>query len=404
MTRPRRVGGSDLRGASQLAVEAVHQVTDLVEAVHSGIASPLATRLGLRPARARGIAGVVYGLVRWVTRHTGRGLDAALRSLEPALAEPPVSAAREAVVAALNGVMGDTLAARGNPLAIPLQVRHAGVGVPLERAALAAAFPAAGPRLVVLLHGLCMNDLQWARQGHDHGAALARDHGLTPVYLHYNTGLHVSENGRAVSALLEALVRQWPVEVEELTILGHSLGGLVARSACHVAAQAGHGWPRMLSRIVFLGTPHHGAPLERGGQWFHRVLGGAPYAAPFARLGRLRSAGITDLRHGSLLDEDWQGRDRFASHGDGPLPLPLPDGVACHAVAATLGTMPGSLREKLLAGDGLVPVASALGDHRDPARALGIPADRRFVATGVGHLDLLSRPEVYARLSSWLAG
>lgn len=123
------------------------------------------------------------------------------------------------------------------------------------------------------------------------------------------SGLHIPTNGREFADLLEALITCWPVPVEELAIIGHSMGGLLARSAWHYGNAAGHDWSRHLNKLVFLGTPHHGAPLERGGNWVDIVLGASPYTAPFARLGRIRSAGITDLRHGYLLDEDWEGRE-----------------------------------------------------------------------------------------------
>jgi hypothetical protein len=274
--------------------------------------------------------------------------------------------------------------------------------------------PPRNARVLVLVHGLCMGPRQWLRRGHDHGAALARDLGLAPVYLHYNTGRHVSENGRAFAAALEALLGRWPVPVEELTIVAHSMGGLVARSACHYAATLGHAWPRVLRRLVFLGTPHHGAPLERGGLRANAALGALPYAAAYARIGRLRSAGITDLRHGNLLDEDWRGVDRFAGPADGRRPVPLPAGVECHAFAATLGvTVGGTLGASwgsraagladAVVGDGLVPVASALGEHPDAARDLGLPDARRWVGRGLHHLDLLDAPAVYAALVQRLA-
>ena len=136
----------------------------------------------------------------------------------------------------------------------------------------------------------------------------ARDLGFTPVYLHYNSGLHVSTNGRALAQQLERLVAQWPRPLERLVLLGHSMGGLLARSALYYGTQAGHRWPARLDDLVFLGTPHHGAPLERAGHWVDLVLGATPYAAPFARLGQVRSAGITDLRHGNLMDGDWVDR------------------------------------------------------------------------------------------------
>jgi pimeloyl-ACP methyl ester carboxylesterase len=141
-------------------------------------------------------------------------------------------------------VLGDYLAASANPLAITMCMRCRGITLPLECQPLAAAIPHADGKLLVLLHGLCMNDLQWMRNGHDHGAALGRDLGYTPVYLHYNSGLHISTNGRALAEQLEALVRVWPVPLTELVLVGHSMGGLVARSACHYGALARHKWRR----------------------------------------------------------------------------------------------------------------------------------------------------------------
>ena len=183
-----------------------------------------------------------------------------------------------------------------------------------------------------------MNDRQWRRKEHDHGAALAADAGFTPVYLHYNSGLHVSINGRAFAGQLEALLGAWPVPVDELVILGHSMGGLLARSACYYGELAGHAWPRHLRKIVFLGTPHHGTAFERGGNWVTVALGVSRYTAAFARLGKIRSAGITDLRYGSLLDEDWEDRDRFARDRDTRRILPLSEGVQCYAIAAAIPT------------------------------------------------------------------
>ncbi|HEY0556627.1 MAG TPA: alpha/beta hydrolase [Thermoanaerobaculia bacterium] len=384
MTRTGSVHLSDLRGLARLATEATTGVTDLVEAVHREIAGPL----GL-PQRA--IAGLVYGSVRGVTRLVGAGAEALLAPLAARLrgeGEGESSPRREALLAALNGVLGDHLEASGNPLAISMSLRRKGDG------------PVSG-KIVVLAHGLCLNDRQWERRGHDHGAALARDLGYTPVYLHYNSGLHVSINGRAFADRLQALIDHWPVPVEELAIVAHSMGGLISRSACFQGAAAGQEWVRRLRHLVFLGTPHHGAPLERGGNWVDVLLEAAPYAAPFARLGKVRSAGITDLRHGNLLDEDWRGRDRFEPARDARRPVPLPEGVRCYAVAATTGKTPGDLNDRLL-GDGLVPLESALGLHAEPGRSLAFPESRQWIGAGMNHLDLLSRPEVYDRIRDWL--
>jgi pimeloyl-ACP methyl ester carboxylesterase len=191
------------------------------------------------------------------------------------------------------------------------------------------------------------------------------------------------------------------VPVDELVILAHSMGGLVSRSACHYGAQAGHGWLRRLRKLVFLGTPHHGAPLERIGNWVHLALGVSPYTASFGRLARIRSAGITDLRHGSLLDEEWEGRDRFRAARDHRKPVSLPAGVKCYAIAATKAGKGGS-RSTPLPGDGLVPVDSALGRHQRPELTLPFARSRQWVGHGMNHFELLDRPEVYDRLRRWL--
>ena len=403
MIKKLRVDAADLRGLNRLTIDGIAGIVDLVEAMHYNIASVPGIRAKPKRDRTTGITRVVYQGIRGVIDLVGFGLDRLLARLGPMLGERSTWAGREALLAALNGVLGDYLTASNNPLAINMCLRRGGVPVPGEREPLAAAIPQAGGKLVVLLHGLCMNDLQWMRKGHDHGAALARDLAYTPVYLHYNSGLHTSTNGRTFAELLETLVQIWPVPLTELMLIGHSMGGLVARSACHYGALARHEWLRRVDKLVFIGTPHHGAPLERGGNWVDMLLSSSPYTTPLARLGRIRSAGITDLRFGNLLDEDWNKRDRFEPGADLRVPVPLPEGVACYAIAATTGKTAGDLTDKLI-GDGIVPLASALGRHGNKRLALTFDESRQWVAHGTNHLDLLSRPEVYAQIKRWLAG
>jgi alpha-beta hydrolase superfamily lysophospholipase len=381
---------SDLRGLSRLVIDGVVGVTDIVEAMHLTIGA----RAGLLRAgldgRSAGITGLVYGAVRGVTRTVGRGLDAVLPAGATTTDATPQ---RQALLSALNGVWGDHLAKTGNPLAIPTSLRIA--GQPYE-----AALASPSGRVVVMVHGLAMNDLQWQHRGHDHGQMLGRELGYTPVYLHYNTGRHVSQNGRDFSALLDTLVAVWPVPVQELVIVCHSMGGLVTRSACSFGA--GQRWMQSLTKLVFLGTPHHGAPLERGGRLVDALLEFSPYAAPLARLGKARSAGITDLRFGNLQDADWQHRDRHAQKHDDRAPTPLPEGVKSFVVAATKGKTVRGLRSTLV-GDGLVPLTSALGEHEDAALALKVPKSRQLVVTSADHWDLLSHDRVSEQLRRWLA-
>jgi hypothetical protein len=399
---PRRVNsGSHLRGVSRLAFDAVAGAIAMVETTHAAIAahfSPFAPRAD---GKTRGVTGLVYRSIKGVTHLTGKSVDAALAPLDPILAGEQTTPGREALRAALNGVLGDHLAETGNPLAIPMRLRRDGQALQLDRDSLAAALGPASGRLAVLVHGLCMNDRQWSRDGHDHGAALERDLGYTTLYLHYNTGLHISENGRAFAEVLQALVAAYPAPVEELVIIGHSMGGLASRSACHYGAAEGHDWLKHLRTLIFLGTPHHGAPMERGGQWLHLALDKSRYTAALTRLARIRSAGITDLRHGNLLDSDWQDRDRFKHVGDNRQAVPLPEGVQCFAIAASTGSQAGSLRDRLL-GDGLVPVESALGQHKEPHRSLPIPESRQWIGRAMNHFDLLGRREVYDQMALWL--
>ncbi|WP_395703625.1 esterase/lipase family protein [Aquabacterium sp.] len=407
MTQP-LLQAADLRGAARLTTEAVAGLASLVEAMHARITSlprlPGYTQATPEDDRTRGITGLVYQTVRGVTRLVGGSAEALLGWLAPALAaaDPhlPPRPEREAVLAALNGVLGDHLAATDNPLAVTMAFRQGGRPLPLERLALRARVSGATPKLLVLLHGLCMNDLQWLRADHDHGQALARDLGYTPIYLHYNSGLSVSTNGRILAQLMERLYDAWPMPIERLVMVGHSMGGLVARSAIHHGAfiqRGGLRWPTRVNDLVCLGTPHQGAPLERAGHGVDLLLGAAPYAEPLARLGKLRSAGINDLRLGNIVSGPAgdDGSHRCAAVG-------LPDRTRCFALAGSLGPKTGNLKARLL-GDGLVPVASALGQDAAPERTLGFAPERQAVVHDTGHLELLSSAEVYGQLRQWLA-
>jgi pimeloyl-ACP methyl ester carboxylesterase len=252
-----------------------------------------------------------------------------------------------------------------------------------------AARPAPTGKLLVFAHGLCMSVQQWTRDGYSHGAALAEALGYTPLYVRYNSGLHIAKNGESFAKLLETVVAGWPCAVEEITVVGHSMGGLVARSACHFGEANHHRWPGQLRRLVFLGTPHLGAPLERGGHGLDYLLELSPYSAPFTRLGKSRSAGIKDLRHGTIV-------------AGGHRTVPLPRGVECYAIAATLASRRSLVGDRLV-GDGLVPLDSALGRHVDRSRSLHFPKTHRWIGHEMGHLELLHRPEVYAQLHAWLS-
>lgn len=416
---------SDIQGLAQLATQGVLGVTGLAETVQGNVykavaapfgalgkrfTNPLPGSSGVRPL---GVTGLVYGSIKGITRLAGGSVNAVLSRAVPLLPVQKSSPQREAVLAAINGVLGDQLLGTANPLAISMSCRIDGQTLPLEKVALAQRLQplagAANGKILLMVHGLCMNDLQWTAAGHSPTEVLARELGYTAVYLHYNTGLHTSVNGQQLALLLEQLLQAWPQPVTELSLLVHSMGGLVARSACQQAELAGHAWRAVLKNIVFLGTPHHGAPLEQLGNWVDTLLGGSVVTRPFARIGQIRSSGITDLRHGHVLATDWEGADRFERAPDARQHLPLPAGVTCFTVAATTSAEPQGrtpLKTTLANqyfGDGLVPVQSALGQHADAQRSLNFAPDQQWVAWKTGHLDLLRSEAVGQQVRAWLA-
>ncbi len=201
-------------------MDATRGVTGIVEGMHHNIS--LAPGLLGRPERGRagGVAGLVYRSVRGVTRLVGVGVDGLLAPFAALLGEQQPSGERDAVVAALNGVLGDHFVSSGNPLAISMRLLRDGRPLAPEEVG-------RGP-LVIAVHGLGMSSRQMRRDGHDHAAALAADLDGGVAYLDYNSGLHISTNGRQLADLLEQLVTGG-ASPAALVILGFSMGGLELR-------------------------------------------------------------------------------------------------------------------------------------------------------------------------------
>ena len=392
---------SELQAAGRLSIEAIVGITDIVESMHQTIASAGGVLGSTDKERTKGLTGLVYASIRGVTRLVGKGLDLPLQRLGNLLdqAEPPL--AKEAVSAALNGILGDYLAQQNNPLGVSMSWRLDGRNLSEEE--LRDLIEQTKGKLLILVHGLCMNDLQWQRNDHEHAKHLAEELGSTRIYLHYNSGRHISENGREFSEKLDALVALSSKPLD-LVILAHSMGGLVSRSACYYASQNGDtetnsAWLDQLQHMIFLGTPHHGAPLEKGGNYLENIFKFSPYSAPFAKLARVRSAGITDLRYGNIVDEDWHGSDPHHLNGDKRTAVPLPAHVESYAVAATIN----KANAKIAMGDGLVMLNSALGKHKNPLYDLNIPEENQLVCCETNHMDLLDSNEVYEQMKNWLS-
>ncbi len=391
---------SDLQGLTRLVTEGTIGIVDLVEAMHRRVVHPpLLPSTPIQHLITK-IAGFTFQNIRWSTQLIGSGLDKVVGQLVPVLGQIKSTDEREAMRSALNGVIGDYLEEKENPLKITMQFRHQGRAISLDRKNLKETYPAINGKILLMVHGSCMNDIQWFRKDHNHGIALVKDLDKTAIYLHYNSGRHISSNGKSLNDLLKELILQWPVPVEELTIVAHSMGGLVARSALYYGQQEQETWTRHLKKMVFLGTPHHGTPLERAGNYLDALLEAIPYTKPFARLGKIRSAGVTDLRYGNLVDEDWQDKNRFELHRDQRQNIPLPQQIECYSIAAAIGKETESASRKL--GDRLVTVKSALGRHKNPKRSLHFSKGNIWIAYGNTHLDLLSDAKVYTKIKGWL--
>jgi triacylglycerol lipase len=312
----------------------------------------------------------------------------------------------EAVLGALNAVLGDYLHRTGNGLATSMALYAGNKPIALEADSLRRAFAHSTGRLALWIHGLGVSEGVWCfpeAPAQSYATLLEDEHGFTPLVLRYNTGLHVSDNGTALSELLSRLVAAFPVPIEELVLVGYSMGGLVLRSACHVAAEAQAPWLSHVRRAVYIGVPHLGAPLERVGQRVAHLLRKVPnaYTRLIADVADLRSSGVKDLAFSNLLQRDWEGATREELLRNRRHPVPLLPGISHHLVVGTLGKDEKHLLS-LLFGDGMVRVASAAGRARPGDPAPLFPQEHVAVVPGVGHLALAHHPAVYASLKAWL--
>ncbi len=347
----------------------------------------------------RVVSGAVYASVSQALRAGGRAARHASRNGVGAPVEQTPRSRRLRSV--LNAGAGDRLAERHDRYALSMTVRSRGGDVRLAPESLRGAYPEATDELVVFVHGLGESDESWLRRHTGRGSTYAEevlDAGVaTPVILRYNTGRHVSDSGADLSAVLGRLVEAWPQPVRRIHLVGHSMGGLVIRSAAAQATTQRSPWVGLVATLVSLGTPHRGAPLEQAVHLASNALHVAGPSRPFAELLDQRSAGIVDLRHGHTSASDWRGRDLARQWGAGVAPLaPLPH-VDHHFVVAAALPGPDTPLSRWI-GDLVVPVGSASG----------VTAGRALVPTATVHQvrgthpALLNHPAVAVLLRSWL--
>lgn len=425
-----------LRGLRGLIHDAVEVITNLVQETQEAEAKRVvgvlaqAEPVGEAAQRVDGVrkavASAVFDSVRLVNRSVEELTDLAGEALARALPEsvaqrltqqleqsldPRVtqrmSALADDAQSALNALVGDFLAARANGLAIGMSFVHAGKPLSLSREELASVAPEPMHKLALFVHGLGCNESAWriGAQGlygdkdANYGRFLARDLGFTPLFLRYNTGRHISENGRELAALLQQLFDVYPVPLDEIALIGHSMGGLVVRSAAHYAKAEQRSWVDKLKHVICIGSPHLGAPLEKASNLLSSLLGVVEVAGTQVprKVLNARSAGIKDLRFGYIADEDWTDKDPDSFLTDNARDVPLLDGVSYAFIAASL--LAQGERGSGFIGDMLVRLPSASG-RGEGTRQLEFQLGQ--VVYGVSHIGLLNHPDVYTQLRAFL--
>ena len=379
------VGTSDFRAVGELAGRGLAATTSLIRDTHVAIADRAFTLSG--PA-AKPVHVAHDAISRSVYATVGGGLRVAGALAGAVAAKRSASAPSSVVVGALNGAWGDRLVQWSSPLALSMSLRHDDRDLDVDRDALAAAYPDATGDVAFFVHGLCETEASWRLGARDnygdarstHGERLRSECGLTPVYVRYNTGRHVCDNGDDLAELIGRVVDEWPVPITRLTLIGHSMGGLVIRAACHRAVADERPWLSLVKRTVYLGSPHLGAPLEVAVTRVGVALDKLPETKALADALASRSVGIKDLREGDIR--------------------PLLETAVHYYIGATIGRRNDTVAARVI-GDALVPWASASGTGK--RRRLALDVDRGRHLGGLNHFDLLNHPRVYEVLKAWLS-
>jgi pimeloyl-ACP methyl ester carboxylesterase len=404
----------EVRGLGRLLFHTFDRVTARVEEIHEAVARRSFGAAGPPAAPARvmhdAISAGVYATVRGVGGLVGHVADAGLALRPPRAGERPLSGTPggSLAIAALNGAFGDYLEREGSELQVPMGLYRRNRLVAAERAALSRAFPHATRKLALFVHGLCETESAWRLQFGErdpgdtanYADRLSQDFGYTPLYLRYNTGRHISANGRDLARLLDDVVAEWPVEVDEIILVGHSMGGLVARSACYYGEQAQARWVEPVRHVFTLSSPHLGSWLEKAANVGACTLASIPETRAAATMLNARSAGIKDLRFGYLVDEDWCDCDPDARLEDRRCDIPFLETAAHYYIAATVSRDPGGLAGRVV-GDLLVRMPSASGKHSG-GRHIPFLIENGCHLGGLNHFSVLNHPAVYAQMKLWL--
>lgn len=297
----------------------------------------------------------------------------------------------------LNGVIGDYLVREKNPLAIDMAFYHQNRALTLDDTLANQLEKKLSNKIVVLVHGLTNLESVWdmppTEKGQDnYGTRIENEFGHTPFYLRYNTGLSILENGRQFNALLDNLVEVYPINIDEIVLVGFSMGGLLLRGAQKYGLDANHTWLAKLQQCFYIGTPHEGSPLEKFGSLASSAVRMMPkeYISLWADWIDIRSEGIKDLKTGLMnLSTPRQASETVEAES-----LTC---VSFHADAQHY-FVSGSISENKL-------LNSAVGDslvHQTSAKPKSAPKNsihQHF--EGIPHIPLAHSDDVYSQLKAW---
>ena len=394
-----------------------HGVTGEVQRMHQAIAAKTFDSLQQVPGLAvpsvivRAVHDAITHGVYAAVRHGGSAALTVAGLGERLVTDPaqPIAGRELSLRSAINGVFGDALARSGSALALNMGFHAGGAPLPLTRAALGGL----RPRVVVFIHGLACDEQSWlqnegawassecasvlpAGERIHYGSLLDRELGTRSIYLRYNTGLPIEANALRFAALLIELMRAAP-QVRELVLVGHSMGGLVARRAWAIAASEGQVWAASTAMVICLGSPHQGAGLAKLGEIASAMLMATDVTRPLGRIAEARSQGVKDLRHGLAAVAPDAAPDGLLDEAPSASTVPLRLVYATLGNASEAADSPGGAWMGKLFGDGLVHAASAADD--------GLTGDvQRVEITGLGHMGLLGDPRVYAQIRRWVGG
>lgn len=391
--------GDFFEGLAQLATMGVVEVTDIVESMHREIMLRPIGRFNENHLNnwQGGVTGRIYGTIRYIMLLVGNNLSSGLKlykNVAKQTTSQPLPASLKKLVNVFNGVMGDHLVNNNNSLAISMLLYNEKYQLQCEELS---------GRIIILCHGLCMSHYCWNSDDKNSlGQAISHSQpDSTVLYLDYNTGRRISRNGRKLSKLLQDLVENNP-NISQIDLIGHSMGGLVARSALFYGEQDRLGWIKRVGNLITLGSPHHGALLERIGFMVQDIIGKVPFAGSLAHLADMRSAGIIDLRHGSVRDADWKSLEgRNVLPQDFRHPARLPSGIKTYFAASALIETHYESRTTSLVGDGLVSIQSALGEDSGEHH-LFVPEAHKAIFYGVSHINLMYSRRVREQVIAWL--